>query len=224
MHAPADTRDAINLQGLGAARDARRYAACTSLLMMKRIICLYGPPCAGKSTVGRALADISGFYLVHNHLTSDIISRHVPRNFPDGSENLTFRGLKHDLRLFLVDQLLSAGIDGIIFTFVFSLDRGLPFVERFLNTIRSHHAGVNFVRLRATLEQILSEVENPDRVGTEKLHTREALLRVATERQFLHAIPTIGPHLCYEAFSPQWHQHPKLLAEQIVNDIGLTKC
>jgi hypothetical protein len=33
------------------------------------LVFLYGPPAAGKFTVGRELAAITGFGLFHNHLT-----------------------------------------------------------------------------------------------------------------------------------------------------------
>lgn len=50
-----------------------------------KLIFLYGPPAAGKLTIARALAVITGFAVFHNHLVVDA----VESIFPFGSERFT---------------------------------------------------------------------------------------------------------------------------------------
>jgi hypothetical protein len=38
-----------------------------------KLIIIHGPPAAGKYTVGKVLADVSGFRLFHNHLSIDCV-------------------------------------------------------------------------------------------------------------------------------------------------------
>lgn len=50
-----------------------------------KLVILYGPPAVGKLTVGAELAELTGFKLFHNHLTTDM----VMSLFPHGSETYT---------------------------------------------------------------------------------------------------------------------------------------
>ena len=45
-------------------------------------VLLYGPPVSGKLTVAQALAARTGFRIVHNHLTPDLVSEVLDRGAP----------------------------------------------------------------------------------------------------------------------------------------------
>ena len=74
------------------------------------IVLLFGRPGAGKFTVGRALAEETGFRLLHNHAIIDL----VESIFPFGS--VEFVRLREELWLHVVDAAVAAG-ESVILTF-----------------------------------------------------------------------------------------------------------
>src|SRR5215208_7559560 len=79
------------------------------------LLLLFGPPAVGKMTVGRAIAEASGFRLLHNHATIEP----VLEVFDYGT--LSFHRLLEDFRLRLLDEVAAADTD-LVFTCVWALD------------------------------------------------------------------------------------------------------
>jgi hypothetical protein len=96
------------------------------------LLFVFGPPAVGKMTVGRAVADASGFRLFHNH--------HVIEPLLDvfDFETPQFQTLMGEFRQRVLEEAAAADVD-LVFTLVWALDlpedaRGVlrhltPFVE-----------------------------------------------------------------------------------------------
>lgn len=146
---------------------------------LPRHVLLYGPPAAGKQTVGTALAASTGFRLLHNHLSIDVV-RHL---FDFGAPG--FWATVRDVRLAMVARAAEHGVD-IISTYVFS-----PMEERsYLDAVHGAIAdvgGVTYrVQLRPSLEALASRAREPSRVASSKL-TDPARILAAVEELELYA-------------------------------------
>ncbi len=75
-----------------------------------RLVFLYGPPAAGKLTLGSELAAFTGYRLFHNHLTVNL-AREI---FDFGSE--PFQRLVDQLRLRVFAAAAQSDLPGLIFT------------------------------------------------------------------------------------------------------------
>jgi hypothetical protein len=73
-----------------------------------RLVYLYGPPAVGKLTVARELAALTGFKLLHNHLTVNL----VHALFPFGSPS--FMRLVRQFRHEMVAEAAREGVDLIV--------------------------------------------------------------------------------------------------------------
>jgi hypothetical protein len=79
------------------------------------LLFVFGPPAVGKMTVGRAIADSSGFRLFHNH--------HVIEPLLDvfDYETPEFQTLMSEFRQRVLEEAATADID-LVFTLVWALD------------------------------------------------------------------------------------------------------
>jgi hypothetical protein len=116
---------------------------------MKPIL-IYGPPAAGKLTVGSALAVSTGFKLFHNHLTVDCV-RAV---FDFGT--IPFYRLVCKIRIDIIEEAARAGIKGLIFTFVYANPQDDRFIDHIITAVERHGGEVCLVRLYCD-EDILEE-------------------------------------------------------------------
>jgi len=128
-----------------------------------RLIFLYGLPGVGKLTVGRELAELTGFKVFHNHLTVDL----VESVFEFGSK--PFVELREKVWLEVFKQAVSAGLNGLIFTFVFERTVRDDFVEKARSVVESAGGEIFFVELTCSLEELEKRIENPSRQQFGKL-------------------------------------------------------
>jgi shikimate kinase len=152
--------------------------------MVMRLVFLYGPPAAGKLTIGRELATLTGFRLFHNHLTVDL-AREV---FQFGSE--PFQRLVDDLRLHVFTAAAQNGVPGLIFTYVYG-GQNDDFTRRTMSAMETARASVCFVQVTCPVEELLNRVENESRRAYHKLASREDLAALLTSRDWLSAIPYV---------------------------------
>ena len=81
-----------------------------------KLIFIHGPAAAGKLTVGRALEDLTGFRLFHNHLVVDTLLSVFPFGTP------SFVALREQIWLSVFEAAAKDGIS-TIFTFAPEADR-----------------------------------------------------------------------------------------------------
>lgn len=109
------------------------------------LIVIFGPPAVGKMTVGRALADLTGFKLFHNHLSIDPVLDVFDWGTP------SFVRLTTKIRHRVIEEAVIADLPGLIFTYVWALDdpADLVYVDALTAPVRASGSPVSFVELRA---------------------------------------------------------------------------
>lgn len=181
------------------------------------LVMIVGPPAVGKMTVGAELCRRTGFRLMHNHMTIDLVTRFFEFGTPP------FIRLVDAIRQQLLDEISRSELPGLVFTLVWAF--GSPgeeeAVEAYIRPFRSRGGRVIFVELEATQEERLARNSTEQRM-TEKPHTRdlvasrELLLRLDRE----YTMNT--PHGSY-AHREDWlridstHRSPEQVAEIIVD-------
>ncbi len=127
------------------------------------LVILYGPPAVGKLTIGKALAEATGFKLFHNHLTYDLV-----RELFD-AESLAFWPTVHRLRLDLFEAAAKHQLPGVITTFVYDKEGDEAFLQEVIDRIERHGGRVLLVQLSCEPTVRRQRVTNDDRKQYHKL-------------------------------------------------------
>jgi hypothetical protein len=111
-------------------------------------VCIFGPPAVGKMTVGRALADLTGFKLFHNHMSVEPILEVFEFGSPP------FGRLVTEIRRRVVEEAVGCDLAGLIFTYVWALDDAdeARQVSGFVETVERGGGTAHFVELTAPFE------------------------------------------------------------------------
>lgn len=152
-----------------------------------KLVFIYGLAAAGKLTVGRELAALTGLPLFHNHLVVDAVGA----VFPFGSE--PFIRLRESFWLQTFREAAQAG-RSLIFTFApeGTVDPGFP--ERARAAVEPFGGEVLFVALTVSPEEQERRIDNPSRGEFGKLRSAELLRSLRGDFQdALAAMP--APHL-----------------------------
>ena len=134
------------------------------------LIFLHGPAASGKLTVARALEDLVGYPVFHNHLVVDALTT----VFPFGSE--PFVRLREQ---FWMQVFIEAARTDRSLTFTFAPESTVQgdFPARVRAGVEAHEGRVCFVRL------IVSDGEQERRIGADSRRAFHKLTDVATLRQ-----------------------------------------
>lgn len=139
-----------------------------------QIVFIYGRAAAGKLTVGRQLAALTGLPLFHNHLVVDAVGA----VFPFGSE--PFIRLRENFWLQTFDEAARLG-RSLIFTFApeATVDAGFP--GRVRTTIEPFGGAVLFIALTVSPEEQERRIANPSRAEFGKLRSVDQLRKLRGE-------------------------------------------
>lgn len=132
------------------------------------IIFVYGPAAAGKLTVGRRLANLTGLPLFHNHLIVDAVGA----VFPFGSE--PFAHLRESFWLQTFTEAARCG-RSLIFTFAPEATVDPRFPERVRAAIEPFGGSVVFIALTVSPEEQEARIGNASRSEFGKLTSLELL-------------------------------------------------
>jgi len=151
-------------------------------------VILYGPPGVGKLTVGTELARLTGFKLLHNHLSVNMVTAVFER----GSEPWG-RVLQGVRRVVLVEAA-KQGVD-VITTNVFNGEPETVGIWReTFGMVEAAGGEPLLVRLYCEREELFRRVARESRVAHQKL-TSVAGLEALMARQDLTKTFPAGPHL-----------------------------
>jgi hypothetical protein len=80
------------------------------------LVIIFGPPAVGKMTVGHELCKLTGFKLLHNHMTVEPIKDIFEFGTPP------FVRLVSEFRRRIIEEAADSGLPGLVLTFVWGLD------------------------------------------------------------------------------------------------------
>jgi len=148
-------------------------------LKIVKLIFLFGLPGVGKLTVGRELANLTGFKLFHNHLAVDLVGS----VFEFGSQ--PFVELREKIWLAVFSEATAAGLSGLIFTFAFDRTVRSAFIEDTREVIESSGGEILFVELRCSTEELENRIEHVSRKKFGKLSDVEGFRQLKEAGAFV---------------------------------------
>ena len=135
-----------------------------------RVVILYGPPGVGKLTVGTELAALTGYKLLHNHLSVDLVSAVFPR------QSEPWIRLLREIRRTVLAEAARENVD-LVCT---GVGRGTPeFADAMRGMLEPVYAGggtVAFVRLTCARDELVRRVQSQSRRVRKKLTDPTRLL------------------------------------------------
>ena len=175
------------------------------------LVVLAGLPGVGKLTVGRALADVTGYRLFHNHLTVDL----ALSLFKFGSQ--PFVELREEIWLAAIERAFGAKLKGVVFTLAFDRTVRDRFVDQLQEIVMLTGGSLRFVELTCRQEELESRLVEPSRAEFGKLRSVEQLCA-------LHQMGAFeGPSLPPDRLRVDTTGRPaKEVAGQIVNELSIS--
>lgn len=132
-----------------------------------KLIFLHGLPGVGKLTVARAVAELTGFKVFHNHLAVDL----VESVFEFGSP--PFVELRETIWLAAFSQAVEAGLGGLIFTFAHDRTVRESFIGNVRGIVEATGGEVFFIELKCSPEELEGRIAHPSRRSFGKLASVE---------------------------------------------------
>jgi chloramphenicol 3-O-phosphotransferase len=127
-----------------------------------KLVFIHGPAAAGKLTVGRALQDLTGLRLFHNHLVVDTLLSVFPFGTP------SFVALREQIWLSVFEAAAKDGIS-TIFTFAPEATVNPSFIDKAVSTIQNAGGEVCFVKLDCPIDVIEQRLDSASRAQFFKL-------------------------------------------------------
>lgn len=173
-----------------------------------KLVWIYGPPAAGKFTIGSALADLTGYAFFHNHLTVAAVHPVFPT---DPWRSRMLKRLRGDM----IEAAAEAGVD-VIFTLAYSGAVDDPWVDATRGRVERHAGSVCFVRLHAPPAELLRRVTAPHRRSMGKVADPDRLVERLAARDHFATVPGV-PHLQIDTSATP----PELAAQRVVDHYDL---
>lgn len=142
------------------------------------LVILFGPPAVGKMTVGQELSSLTGYPLLRNHMTIDLVTELFDFGTPQ------FGRLVPAFRRMLVAEAATSDLPGLIFTFVWALDvdEDRQFLDGLRDDVAEHGGATFYAELVAGLEERLVRNRTENRLRHKKkadfVKTEAAMLRM----------------------------------------------
>ena len=171
---------------------------------------LYGPPAVGKATIGRLLADRTGFALAQNHSLIDAITP-VFGFGTDGFVELVAR-----FRAQLFETAARDGLD-VVVTYCYAPEDE-PEMRGYVDSIRKQGGRVLFAQLAASDASLRARVIEPSRRAHGKLVDVASLDEVLARWDFSQPVP-FEPSLRLDTDALT----PAEAAESIIREYGLER-
>jgi hypothetical protein len=126
-----------------------------------RLVFVYGPPAVGKLTVSLELAALTGFKVLHNHLTVNPIVAIFPRGSPSYSR------LLREFRVRMLEEAALSAID-LIATWAYPRNEEAA-ARAYFDAVESRGGRVHLVRLVCDRAVLLGRVGDASRRAMNKL-------------------------------------------------------
>ena len=132
------------------------------------LVIIYGAPATGKLTVAKELQKLTGYKLLHNHLTVDLL-----RSIFEFGEGPFFE-LSVRFRTDVLKAAAKHGVDGVIFTFCYVNKKDDPYMKKYLS-LKKHGVRVCAVHLLCDKKELMNRVTERSRRQYKKIHTKTTL-------------------------------------------------
>ncbi len=191
------------------------------------LVCLTGPPAVGKMTVGRAVCDVTGFRLFHNHMSIEPLLGVYEFGTP------SFQRINSMIRREVIAESVVAGLPGLVFTFAIDLDdpRDLEQLQDLVEPVERAGAPIDVVELCAPQHVRLAREGGADRMDHKRSKRDVEWARAHVVDLESRARFTTDPTRDGERLLPG-HRHLRLdndhadaraTAERIVTELGLPR-
>ena len=116
-----------------------------------KFIIIFGPPAVGKMAVGKEISRRTGFKLLHNHMTIELLIQLFDHGTPK------FLKLNDEFRKRIFEEVATSDMPGFIFTYVwdFNQKKEKDYVELISNLFRKNKWEIYYIELEASLEERL---------------------------------------------------------------------
>jgi len=160
------------------------------------LIFLHGPAAAGKLTVARELAKLTGLRLFHNHLIVDAVTA----VFDFGTE--PFILLREQMWLVIFREAAKRNVS-LIFTFAPERAVGKSFIQDTVDTVESAGGRVLVIELTCPLEELERRMESASRAEFSKLRSLELFRELQQTGAFAYPkLPDSGLSIDTSQLSP----------------------
>lgn len=122
-----------------------------------KLIVLYGPPGVGKLTVAKALAKKTGYKVLHNHLTIELLCS----LFEWGSA--PYLALIKKYRFDLLEMAVKYKVKGVITTYVYAAEVDDKEIKELVQRMKRRHVKVCFVQLLCTQHELEKRIKHESR-------------------------------------------------------------
>ena len=161
------------------------------------LVFIHGPVAAGKLTVARELAHLTGFRLFHNHLTVDAVAA----VFDFGSE--PFIVLREQIWLTIFREAAQRHVS-LIFTFAPEQTVRPAFIQDTLEAVASAGGQVRFVKLTCPIAELERRIGQPSRARFSKLQSLETFRELQATGVFEYPeLPDSGLAIDTSQMSPR---------------------
>ena len=150
-----------------------------------KLVVIYGPPAAGKLTVAKELAKITGYKVLHNHLVIDLVESVFPRDSP------MFWNLIDSYRLDLIGKAAANNEKGVILTSVNINGKDDEFIKNMIKTTADNKGETHFIRLICETNEIKRRLVNPSRQKYGKLIDEKIFDRFVSQNDVFAPIPFV---------------------------------
>jgi chloramphenicol 3-O-phosphotransferase len=161
-----------------------------------KLFFLHGPAAAGKLTIGRALQELTGFRLFHNHLVVDTLLSVFQFGTP------SFVRLREQMWLSVFEAAAQDGVS-LVFTFAPESTVNPEFIGAAVRVVEEAGGEVCFVELTCPVEELERRMEEPSRAQFLKLRsvvTFRELRQKGADR--FPALPSSGLSIDTSAVEP----------------------
>lgn len=163
-----------------------------------KLLVLYGPPGVGKLTVARVVAQKTGYKVLHNHLTIELLCA----LFEWGSK--PYLELVRKYRFELLEMAAKYKTKGVITTFVYAAEADEKEMKELLRRMRRYRVKVYFVKLHCSQAELERRIKHESRKAFTKIRHVKNLRDLMRKYDISATIP-FGENLAIDTtkFSPQ---------------------